>query len=117
LESLTPRGEEGKREVLATVYVFNDDAGCGALVGYFFDFVNVFAEASFVVFSNGCNSVAGILENLGQSFVAEGASGAKVLVDVNFNACHGSTSSLGFLRWKAIIAKKGERITRKNPRG
>jgi hypothetical protein len=86
----TPRRGE---ERLATVNVLYDDAGCGALVGHLFNFVNVFAEATFVVGSDGCNSVAGILKNFGKSFVAEGTSGAEVLVDVNFNACHGYTSS------------------------
>jgi hypothetical protein len=76
-------------EKLAAVNVFNDDAGCGALVGNFFDFVYVVAEATFVVFANGCNSVTGVLENFGKPFVAQGASGAKVLVYVNFYATHG----------------------------
>ena len=81
---------------LAAVYVFYDDARCGALVGDFFDFIHVFAEATFVVFSNGSYTVTGILENFGKSFVTERASGTKVLVNVNFYATHDSTSSLNF---------------------
>jgi hypothetical protein len=64
----------GKKKGLAAVYVFNDDAGCGAFVSNFFNFVNVFAEATFVVFSYGCNSIAGILENFGQSLITKRAS-------------------------------------------
>ena len=92
------RGIEGNiwTELLAAVYVFYDDAGCGALVGDFFNFVYVFAEATFVVFANGSDTVALVLENFGKSFVAERASGAEVFVNVNFYATHGSTSSLNF---------------------
>jgi hypothetical protein len=103
---IPPKG--GKGEELATVNVFYDNAGCGALVGYLFDFVNVFAEASFVVFSNGCNSVAGILKNFGKSFVTEGTSGAEVLVDVNFNACHDYYLLLKFFWMEGNYTKKGK---------
>ena len=83
--------------LVAAFDVFDDDAGCGALVGYFFYlFYYITAEAAFVVFADGCDTVTGVLENFGQPLVAEGASGAEILVDVNFYAAHCATSSLDF---------------------
>jgi hypothetical protein len=96
------------KEKLATVNVLDDNAGCGALVGNLFNFVHVFAEAPFVVFTDGCNSVAGILKNFGKSLVAERASGAEVLVDVNFNACHDYYLLLKFFWMEGNYTKKGK---------
>jgi uncharacterized membrane protein len=47
------------------------------------------------------------LENFGQSLVAERASGAEILVDVNFNARHGFTSSLRIFDGRELY-QKGE---------